>query len=396
MNELPIDQTKVKEVCRKAKHYNIFPIFLPRYYYSENEHPINAELSELVHEADNYLSTLSLEEIEGLLNNLPSAIKMRFDGEKDFQNPETRNRLAIYYIVSEVQYNYFSFKQVVNDQIEESDVLKVYPELFNKFDKDGLLKIDQDFILHDGGIEYKDHILHYHQLLRREYSSNPNFDFLGRLSKYYNDTGHINSLRIAIDHRRLMPKELYNQILEFDTWYGPPFDTSKLDDPSYIGLTIVKRNKDSLFELTNKLDRSEFFWSYRDNIKTFEVEEISDINYRFDDYMFNKYVHSERDISNKLTRHLDGAVKVYLKSTYKHRTDSRMPNCTKCHKKIKLWRVDGDIDTDNWINLITFFYKSNEMIIEYFNPDEYERMFELRVRDYKKWQALQNQSEKNT
>jgi len=275
--------------------------------------------------------------------------------------------------------------------------LKTFPELANKLDKNGLLAVDGDFILHHGGIEYKDYILHYHQLLRRGYTSNPNFDFLGRLINYYNKTKSINTLRIAIDHRRLMPKTFYTQIFELDTWYGPPFNIDKLDDPTAVGFAIVKRNKNSLFELTNKLDRTEFFWSYnKKSVKTFEAEEISDLDYSFEHYIFNKYVHSERNIKEHKTFHLDGSVKVYFQNDYENRFDSNLPKEFKCHKKIKLWRLDGEIDIKDWIDLISVFYKGNEMIIEYFNPEEFEKMFELHVRDFKKWKTQQDNIEKTT
>jgi len=186
----------------------------------------------------------------------------------------------------------------------------------------------------------------------------------------------------------LKSKEEYGQVLEFDTWHGPAFDPEKLDDPNYVGLTLVGRNKNSLFEDEYKLHRTEFFWSFRDGIKTFEMEEISDDGQWFDHYYFNKYVHSERDVDQKITRHVDGAVKVYLKSDYENRKNANLPN-KDSYAKIKLWRIDGNVDLDNWVELITFFYKGNEMVYEYFDPIGFEEKFELRVRDFQAWKKQQ-------
>jgi hypothetical protein len=193
-----------------------------------------------------------------------------------------------------------------------------------------------------------------------------------------------------------MPKELYLQIFEFDTWYGPSFNREKLDDSRAVGLTIVKRNKDSLFELENHLDRTEFFWSYRNGIKSFEIEEISSNEYCFENYYFNRYIHSERDIERKIFRHVDGAVKAYLQGSYQSRKESYMPKETKSYKRIKLWRLDGVIDIDSWIRLISFFYKSNEMVIEYFDPEEFKRIFDLRIRDFKAWKRQQSEQRDRT
>ena len=195
--------------------------------------------------------------------------------------------------------------------------------------------------------------------------------------------------RIALDHRRIMAKEFYRQIVERDTWYGPHFDAAKLDDCNAVGLTVVGRNKSSLFELTNHLDRTEFFWSCRKGIKTLEIEEISSLGYEFDSYYFNRYIHSERVTDKRVFRHLDGAVKVYLKNEYPIRANSRLPNEPRSHRKVKLFRIDGGLALESWLELIAMFYKSSEMIIEYFNPEEFKLLFDERIRDYKAWKEAQ-------
>jgi len=385
MHELPINKNKLKKLAAQAKHYNIFPIHFSYYLSSNNEHPLSFLLSELVDEAQNYFTAMSDSEIESLIQSIPSSISMMLDSGLELRNERQSKRIALFYIVAAVQRVYYSFKQVVNADVSKSEVLKIYPELSEKLDKDGLLCIDDDFSLHEGGIEYREHLLHYHQLLRRGYTSNPNFDFLGTFAGYYLKTKANNAFRIAIDHYRIMPKQAYVRFCEYDTWYGPPYDPDRLDDPSAVGLTVLKRNQDSLFVQTNSLDRTEFYWSYCDSITTLEIEEISKRGYQFDNYYFNKYVHSERHIENKIFRHLDGAVKVYLENDYPNRNKRQMPEEGKCHKKIKLWRIDGNIDQENWKDTISLFFKSNEMIIEYFNPKAFEEMFELRVRNFKEW-----------
>lgn len=389
MNKLPIDNKKLNKLVNLCLHFNVFPIFLPNCFYSQGPPEIATLFSKLVEECENWLSAMRQEEINQLIESLPSSVRQFIEYEtKSNQQPDLE-RIAIYYLVAEVQAKYHPIKNSWEYNLEKSEVLKVYPELEAKLDKDGLLKIDSEIELLAGGIVYRDHVLHYHQLLRRGFGSNPNFDFTGRFLAYYYKTRLTNSFRVAIDHRRIMAKEFYQQMYEFDTWYGPPFDPTTIDNPKTVGLTIVKRNKDSLFELTNKLERTEFFWSYRDGIKTFEVEEISDLNYAFEGYYLNRYIHSERDTRNQVLRHLDGAVKVYLPDRYKIRFQCNIPKEERCHAKPKLFRIDGDISIPDWINLISFFFKSNEMVIEYFNPEEFKKVFEERVRDFKAWKQKQ-------
>jgi hypothetical protein len=346
-------------------------------------HPISDLLTELVEEGLEYLSAMTNDEVDSLVDSLPPGLKMLIDSRPEMVgNCPPLERIALYCIVAAVhQEGYLSFNQIVASDF--SEVLRVYPELRDKLDDDELLYIDESFRLFDGGIEYKDHILHYHQFLRRGYTSNPNFDFLGRFMDYYLESRDTNQFRIAIDHHRLMPKEFYRHLMELDRWFGPEFDRDLIDDPTAVGLTIIKRIKPSIFDLTNDLDRTEFYWSYRDGIKTLEIEEISSDDYTFGPYYVNRYAHTERGIEHELLRHFDGAVKIYLQDSYANRLTSQMPRELKSYKKIKLFRIDGDIDLEVWIDLLAHFYKANEMIIEYFNPEQFEELFGDQNRRYR-------------
>lgn len=391
MQELPIDKRKLIELTRQSKHFNIAPIFLPEYVPEPGEsieHPISLTLADLVEEAVGYLEIATNEEIDALIDSFPAGFAMIMGRKPEWDTKLQCRRVATYYLVAEVTRRYFSFREVVENGTE-NEVLRICPELEKKLDKDGLLVVDDDLTLHDGGIEYGDYMLHYHQLLRREYTANPNFDFLMVFVDYHRRMRNKNIFRIAIDWMRIMPKKWYSQLFERDTWYGPHFSEIALDESNVVGLTIVKRNQNSLFGLSNKLDRTEFYWSFSDGIKTFETEEVSLPDYAFEHYRFNRYVHAERDIQGKFFRHLDGAVKVYLENRYDERFTTHLPKEPHCYKKPKLWRIDGVIDLDAWKDLISFFFKGNEMVIEYLNPQEFKDRFDLRVRDFKEWKELQ-------
>lgn len=256
-------------------------------------------------------------------------------------------------------------------------------------DDDGLLVLNDRFQLHDCGIFYSGFVLHYHHLLRRGYMSNPNFDFLGAFAEYARASAAVNQFRIAIDHSRIMEQRWFENVVEMDTWRGPPFDASALDNPSAVGLTVVGRNKNSLFRLTNSLLFTDFLWTLRDDVKTFQAEEVSDVGYLFGPYNLNRYVHAERDIANGVLRHFNGAVKVYRKEDYSARVDAHLPKASRSFGKPKLFRIDGSIGVDEWINLVSLFMKGNEMVIEYFNPAAFQKMFELRVRDFEAWKREQ-------
>ena len=84
-------------------------------------------------------------------------------------------------------------------------------------------------------------------------------------------------------------------------------------------------------------------------------------------------------MSRQTFRHFDGAVKVYLESTYQQRLSNRMPRIRKAHRKVKLFRVDGSTCLQDWLALVLPFFKGNEMVVRYFDPDEYERRWRSQI-----------------
>lgn len=84
---------------------------------------------------------------------------------------------------------------------------------------------------------------------------------------------------------------------------------------------MLERERPSLFVFSNKLDRTEFYWSMdrSSGIKSFEIEEISSEDIQYSSFRINRYVYSERDTREEIFRHLDGAVKVYNSiGVYRH------------------------------------------------------------------------------
>ncbi|MBP5974609.1 hypothetical protein HW132_18190 [Brasilonema sp. CT11] len=86
-------------------------------------------------------------------------------------------------------------------------------------------------------------------------------------------------------------------------------------------------------------------------------------------------MHSEPENQCKIFRHLDGAARVYLQDNYFTRKTSKLPD-KKSYKKIKLWKIDTSFGVKAWINLISLLCNGSEIIIQYFNPEEFEQMFE--------------------
>jgi hypothetical protein len=82
-------------------------------------------------------------------------------------------------------------------------------------------------------------------------------------------------------------------------------------------------------------------------------------------------VHAERDLQNKAFRHFDGAAKVYHQNSYTSRLELAMPKNPRPAHYLKLFRIDGAIELQDWLSLVSMFFKGNEMVIEYFDPNLY-------------------------
>ncbi len=91
--------------------------------------------------------------------------------------------------------------------------------------------------------------------------------------------------------------------------------------------------------------------------------------------VLTKYVHSIRDIQAHAFIHLDGAVKLYRRNQYAQRNATMMPNELKSWKKIKVFRIDAEVEEgqaigDNeWSRLISLFFQENTMVAQYLNPN---------------------------
>lgn len=170
MQHLPLNQKKFAQLIRQCKHCNLFPSDLRLYYHGYYaSHPVAEILTELLHEGIEYFSILSEYEKKALIGNLCRGIQLTFleDPQQELTQ-EDYKRIVFSYIVETVHKRYWSLSDIiVQERDQNSEVLTIYPELTQQFDKDGLLYLNDGLILTSNGIEYKEHILHYHQFLRR-------------------------------------------------------------------------------------------------------------------------------------------------------------------------------------------------------------------------------------
>jgi hypothetical protein len=232
-----------------------------------------------------------------------------------------------------------------------------------------------------------DYMVMAHPYFRRGFQQNTNFaprfiDLFWRLNPIDMD------LYIAIDLNRVRINVDNSMYMELDTWYGARFDKSislisnglsKLRPP----LDLNETNIQFLFNNAYSLDT---LWETNNNIKTFQAEEFKTeevrLNLNGTNYFPSRYIHAEFDLNIGFFRHFDGALHLYNEEEYYERRDSDF-NYNRKHdfyiksNSRKLFKMNGKVSVDNWIQFSSHFLTGNPLIIEYFEGKYPDKILEI-------------------
>jgi hypothetical protein len=292
------------------------------------------------------------------------------------------------------------------DYIQKIGIVANYPNivlLLNdniKPDKEGL--IASEVLLTNfgrrftAGYHYADnYIIMAHPYFRRSHHPENNFtpDFVQMFWRY-NDSS--NQRSIAIDLDRVQINMNGPEMMERDTWYGPKFSRSiadnedktiKLIPPPALDLGYVRL----LFGNTHSLDIK---WTSKDGIKIFQAEEFKQEDSRIikdnSEYYPVKYLHAEFDISKGSFRHFDGAIHFYTEEEYYQRRfqDLNYNNKNDVKQKTlsqKLFKINGAIPVDKWVELVGHYLFGNPLIFEYFErhlPEETKEIVDALLKNH--------------
>lgn len=195
-------------------------------------------------------------------------------------------------------------------------------------------------------------------------------------------------LKICLDHNNLRVNVNNRMTLEFDTWYGAKFDKNIEN----ISDQPIKLRPSPDFD---DIDLSFFFadaysldikWTTAKNIKTFQAEEfkIEKIKIEIENeiYFPVRYVHAEFDLTTKLFQHFDGAIHFYTEEEYYQRRDSDLNHNAKTSSQIKskskkIFKINGKINIDTWVDLTSHFFAHNPLAFEYFEGEYPEHIKEM-------------------
>ena len=228
-----------------------------------------------------------------------------------------------------------------------------------------------------GGFLYgNNYMLMANHYFRRGF--HPNANFAPRFTQLFWNFQDPNIQQyISLDTDRVRINVDNKMYLEEDTWYGASFNkfinqvpdgVAKLGPPMDLGPTFISMFFDDIHSLDIK-------WSTNGDIKSFYAEEFKteDITISIQNNLFHpaKYIHAEFDLTSGHFRHFDGAIHFYTQEEYLIRKDSDFNYNAKHSQQIKsrsqkLFKMNGVIKVDTWMEFVSHFLTGNPLVFEYF------------------------------
>ena len=254
-------------------------------------------------------------------------------------------------------------------QIEENVLEKIEGI---EFDKDELINVRSGrYIIKKEGLIYKDYYLLYNKYMPGDFFSH---GFVSDLIHFYDDNKKgITEFGLSLYKHIILNKKYWMDTMTKAYIRGPKGLSEEIlnsnNFPEDISGTVSEHKRiyeDELMDLICPVDRIEVMWSYRDQLKSVQIEELKP-RIEEQDYYYCKYIHSQWDYKKSKMVHFDGAIRNYIEDEYQDRISTDLKKFKgKAKRYYKLFKINGEIDLQSWCCLVTKYYDPNELIIEYF------------------------------
>lgn len=193
---------------------------------------------------------------------------------------------------------------------------------------------------------------------------------------------------LALDEHRVRVDIDGPGYFECDTWFGAPFnrDVSLIPDGMVKlrpPLDLKESHISFFFANAYSLDIK---WASKENIKTFQAIEFKSesvqVELGTEAYFPARYLHAEFDVGSGVFRHFDGAVQYYTEDEYFRRRDSDFNYNFKSDHQIKsksnkLFKINGQIGINEWVELSCHFFAANPLTHEYFSGSYPEHIVDV-------------------
>lgn len=205
---------------------------------------------------------------------------------------------------------------------------------------------------------------------------------------YWNYSSSKNDKYISLDFDRVRINVDNRMLIELDTWYGAKFEENISDiEDGIVKLTPpLDLEKFDIKLFFNDVHSLNIKWYTKENIKVFQAEEFKQETEKIIkngiEYYPAKYIHAEFDKLTGTFRHFDGAIHFYTENEYLQRRETDFNHNDKSDLQIKtlsqkLFKVNGEIEIKDWVELTSHFLTGNPLILEYFEGKLPDRIIEI-------------------
>ena len=176
--------------------------------------------------------------------------------------------------------------------------------------------------------------------------------------------------RVRIDPFAKEPSEDFKGIEMLSHYYGKPLDWNRLFALPDIDFGELWPDSG----LTYKHHKTDYMWSRRGNELHFVMEELpstEDI-----DRAGSRYFHAILDIESRMVKHVDGAWRIYSPEQFERRIGLALQSRDTGKEGIrrKLFRIDGQLTTQDLVELATTFFYWNLDVTAYFGDERARRI----------------------
>jgi len=286
-------------------------------------------------------------------------------------------------------------------------IVATYPNLITHLhdslvnDKEGLLKFTdlcksferRPFL--NGYLFADKYMLMAHPYFRRGFHEAANYA-PRFVEKFWNHEQPDIEPYISIDPDRVRINVDNSSYMELDTWFGADFNRNIALIPDNImklrpPMDIDPHHISFFFNDAYSLDIK---WATKNGVKSFQAEEFKTegVTIMRDGIKYYpvRYIHAEYVLNDGYFRHFDGAIHFYTETEYYQRRDADFNYNFKNDAHIKtlsqkLFKMNGRMMVDTWIDFSCHFFTGNPLVFEYFEgnyPAHIKDMLE-KVRKYK-------------
>jgi len=262
-----------------------------------------------------------------------------------------------------------------------------------KLDKEGLFsfsllnKVYNKRKIASGLLYDKNYVALAHPYFRRQFCKDANYA-PRFIDLYWHFTNEKIDLNIALDLDRVRVNTDECVYFERDTWYGAQFngDILKIQDgPSKLAAPLFLNEFENSFIFKDNYALN-INWNTKNKMKVFQAEEFKNervfLEHENEKFYPARYLHAVYNLDKNCFVHFDGAVHLYTENEYFLRRDSDFNYIFKNDMQIKskstkLFKMDGEIPVDIWIEFSSQYFTGNPLIIEYFEGEYPQRIKEI-------------------